>query len=160
MMIIKVILYFIFPLRMLQIGSIGLDPFIGRRFSSLGGQSFLDSFVLSMLSEKNLNIIDSGVGLIVAVGVFWGLFKSDQNLTNRQSIFLIFLFLLIRMGKVNITSVIIALALFVSLYRLLNSSKFKEENFLGYCFILALVASAIFTLKSNLIIPFHPEKLF
>ena len=46
--------YFVFPHKMLQIGSLGSDPFSERRLvSALGGQSFLHTFSLSLLDEKS-----------------------------------------------------------------------------------------------------------
>lgn len=144
--------YLVLPSKMLQLGSMSIDPFLGRRLPSLGGQSFLDTFVLSIAAEKNLNLMDAGIGLIIAIGIFWGLFK-EKNLSNNQAIFLILLFLIIKTDKINITSVIIALALFVSLYRLLNSSQIENESLLKKTCLIALVSSAFFTLKSNLIIP-------
>jgi hypothetical protein len=144
--------YFVFPHKMLEMGFIGSDPFSARRQSSLGGQAFLDTFVLAALSEKNLSLIDSGVGLIVAVGITLGLIQ-ERKLSNRFCLLIILLLLVIRLGKVNITSVMVALALFTSLLRLLNYHRLKVDNFLASSFILALVTSAICTLKSNLIIP-------
>lgn len=68
--------YFVFPNKMLQMGSMGPDPFSERRLvSSLGGQTFLDTFILSTLSYKNLNLLDSGCGLIIAIGLLLGYFK-------------------------------------------------------------------------------------
>lgn len=65
---------FVFPKKMLQMGSMGPDPFRERRLeSSLGGGTFLNTFILSMLSEKILKNIDYGCGLIIAV-VFFRLF--------------------------------------------------------------------------------------
>jgi hypothetical protein len=57
--------YFVFPHKMLQIGSLGADPFSERRLvSSLGGQSFLHTFSLSLLDERSLYLIDPGLSLI------------------------------------------------------------------------------------------------
>lgn len=142
--------YFVFPKKMLQLGSISLEPFNARRLVVLGGQSFLDSFIVSVFPEKHLNIMDAGVGLIFAVFVLMGLFKIDINLTHRQTIFLLFIFLVIRSEKYNITSVIMVMPLFIGLYRTLVYPKYN--NFLAHCSMTALVASAVFALKSNLII--------
>ncbi len=145
--------YFVFPHKMLEMGSMGKDPFNARRLiSSLGGQTFLDTFVLSALSDKNLSIIDSGVGLVVAIGAILGLFQ-ERKISDRFSIVILLLFLVIRLDKVNISSVIIALSLFVSLFRLLNYQRLRSDNSLANSCIIALVAAAICILKSNLIIP-------
>ena len=56
--------YLVFPHKMLQLGSMGLEAFSERRITSLGGQSFLHTFIVSALSDTNLNIIDPGLALI------------------------------------------------------------------------------------------------
>jgi len=53
--------YFVYPTKMLQTGSMGGDPFSDRRLtSSLGGESFLDTFVLAVLPHDYLHLIDRG----------------------------------------------------------------------------------------------------
>src|SRR4028118_144381 len=62
--------YFVFPQKMLQIGSLGADPFSERRLvSALGGQSFLHTFSLSLLDERSLYLIDPGCALVVMIGL-------------------------------------------------------------------------------------------
>ena len=120
--------YFVFPNQMLQMGSMGLDPFSARRNLSLGGKPFLDTFVLSILSEENLKIIDSGVGSLVAVGILLSLFKGKE-LAKRIAIFILLLFLLIPLEKANITAVTVALALFLSLFRFLIWERLRLNHY-------------------------------
>jgi hypothetical protein len=59
--------YFVFPIKMLQTGSLGSDPFSERRIqSSLGGKAFLDTFPLSLTGEtRNLHLMDAGAAFLV-----------------------------------------------------------------------------------------------
>ncbi len=65
--------YFVFPGKMLETGSLGPDPFNERRqVSGFGGQSFLHTFVLSLLPERHLYMIDPGLGTLLVLGLAWG----------------------------------------------------------------------------------------
>jgi predicted small integral membrane protein len=145
--------YFVFPNKMLQMGSMGPDPFSDRRLvSSLGGQTFLDTFILSTLSYKNLNLLDSGCGLIITIGLLLGYFK-EKKLSKRRALLTLLLFfvLLISISKVNITRVVFALALFLSLFITLDWKPLNEHPSLSNSFIIALLITAICAVKSNLI---------
>ncbi len=67
--------YLVFPHKMLQLGSMGLEPFSERRIVSLGGQSFLQTFIVSVLADTNLNILDPAWALIITVGLIIGFFQ-------------------------------------------------------------------------------------
>lgn len=149
--------YFVFPEKMLQAGSMGPDPFCARRLeSSLGGQSFLDTFVLSMLSAQNLQIVDSGVGLLLIIGLLWGNFK-ESGTSLAWSLLLVLFFL--SMGREgpglgggnNITSLYTGTTMFLSLSRTLGWKALAESSFPSRVFIIALIGSAICALKSSFI---------
>lgn len=144
--------YLVFPNQMLQMGSIGIDPFGARRNYSLGGGSFLGTFVLTTLSEENLNIIDSGIGLLTSVGVIISFFQRKET-TKKVIIFILFLFLLLDLNIVNISPVIVAIALFFSLFKFLNSEQLRMNHFIANACIIALIAAALCALKLNLIVP-------
>lgn len=141
--------YLVFPNKMLQAGSMGPDPFSERRLvSSLGGHSFLHTFILSMLSEKNLNIIDPGLGIIIGIGLLLGCFK-NKGVPKRAAVFILILFLLAPLPKANTTALLIPLVLFISLFRTLDWDGLETERFWANAFIIALLASAICTTKLN-----------
>lgn len=142
--------YFVFPNKMLQLGSMGPDPFSERRMTSLGGQSFLHTFVLALLSEKNLYIIDPGIATIIVVGLLLGFFR-QKGLSKRTTIFIIVFFLLTPAPRVNVTSLIIALSLFLSLFRTLEGEELKSNHFALNALIIALTTASICSLKSNFI---------
>ena len=143
--------YFVFPKKMLQSGSIGPDPFCERRIeSSLGGQAFLQTFILSMLVEQNIDIIDPGVGMLIVAGLLLGYFK-DKKTPARAAVFVLILFLIIPYPKVNIASLVIPIALFISFFRTLEWEELGGGRFIANAFVIALLSAAICSLKSSLI---------
>jgi hypothetical protein len=136
---------------MLQTGSIGDDPFhTSRLMTTLGGQAFLHTFVLSILSERNLNIIDAGLGLIAALGLLLGYLRK-KNASEKKTVFILILFLFISPPKVNIASLMLGVALFLGLFRILDCDELKNNHFAFNAFIIALITSAICALKSTFI---------
>ena len=142
--------YLVFPHKMLQLGSMGLEAFSERRITSLGRQSFLHTFIVSVLSDTNLNIIDPALVLIITIGLIIGFFKENQAST-RRVIFTILLVLLIAIPKANTTSMMLPVALFLSLFRTLDSKEIDRSSWVSTACLIALITAAICTLKSSLI---------
>ncbi|NJK68607.1 MAG: hypothetical protein HC789_19105 [Microcoleus sp. CSU_2_2] len=142
--------YLVFPHKMLQLGSMALEPFSERRIVSLGGQSFLHTLILSVLSDTNLNLIDPALPLLIIVGLILGYFRENKASTHRV-IFTILFVLLIAVPKANTTSMMVPTALFLSLFRMLDSKEIDGNHWAANAAIIALISAAICTLKSSLI---------
>lgn len=143
--------YFVFPEKMLQLGSMSRDPFCARQIeSSLGGQSFLDALILSVLSVQNLHILDPGLGLLLIIGLLWGNFK-ERGTSLEWSLALLLVFVWMAPPTVNIASLYTGMALFLSLYRTLHWKAFSSGRFLSRSLIIALTAAAVCSLKSTFI---------
>ncbi len=142
--------YFVFPVKMLQIGSMGPDPFSERRMFSLGGQSFLHTFILCVASEHSLKLLDRGIGMLVVVGLFLGLFK-DTRVAGRTAIALLACILLVTPGVVNITSQLTGFALFLSLFETIRWEHSGTSRPWGTTILIAMTAAAICALKVSLI---------
>jgi hypothetical protein len=143
--------YFVFPNKMLQTGSMGPDPFSERRIvSSLGGQVFLQTFVLSACSERNLNIVDPGLGAITVIGLLLGYFR-NKNIPKRVAVFTLIFFLFTPQPKANVTATVIPTALFISIFRTLDWEELRTNRLIANASIIALLAAAICSLKSTLI---------
>lgn len=142
--------YLVFPHKMLQLGSMGLEPFSERRMVSLGGQSFLHTLILSGLSDTNLNLIDPALPLLIIVGLILGYFRENKASTHRV-IFTILVLLLIAVPKANTTSMMVPVALFFSLFRTLDSQETDRSHWAVNAFIVALISASLCTLKSSLI---------
>lgn len=143
--------YFVFPQKMLQTGAMGDDPFSERKLvTSLGGQSFLHTFVLCLLPEEHLNIIDPAIGILIAAAILLGYLRKT-NLSNNTSAFVIIFFAAIPPPKVNITALAIAMPLFFAIYRLMIREDRERFRFLPGAIMISLPAAAICCLKSSLI---------
>ena len=143
--------YFVFPEKMMQLGSISPDPFCARQIeSSLGGQSFLDALILSVLSVQNLHMLDPGLGLLLIIGLLWGNFK-ETGTSLAWSLALLLVFVWMAPPTVNIASLYTGMALFLSLYRTLDWKAFSAGRFLSRILVIALIAAAICSLKSTFI---------
>ncbi|MBE9123822.1 hypothetical protein IQ269_24240 [Tychonema sp. LEGE 07199] len=143
--------YFVFPHKMLQIGSLGSDPFSERRLvSALGGQSFLHTFILSLLDERSLYLIDPGCALVVMIGLMIG-YCQQKQFSKSSALLIVFAFLLISRDHTNITSILIPVCLFFSLFRVFDWDKLKETNIHSNAAIVGLLAAAICALKTTLI---------
>jgi hypothetical protein len=143
--------YFVFPEKMLELGSIGRDPFCARGVeSSLGGQSFLDTFVLSTLSVQHLHLLDPGLGLLLVIGLLWGSFK-ERRISPQWTVALLLCFVLIEPPTVNISSLYTGTALFLALASTLGWKAFEPSRFLSRTVIIAILVAAICALKSTFI---------
>jgi hypothetical protein len=143
--------YFVFPQKMLQIGSLGSDPFSTRRLESvLGGQSFLHTFSLSLLDERSLYLIDPGCALVIMIGLIMG-YCQQKELSKSSTLLIVLAFLLISREHVNTTSILIPVCLFFSLFRVFEWDKLKATNIQSNAAIVGLLAASICALKSTLI---------
>ena len=143
--------YFVFPEKMLQTGNMGRDPFNARRLeSSLGGKSFLDAFVVSVLPAQDLHLLDPGLGLLMVLGLLWG-FLRESTVSHLGCLGILLFVQLVPPHVMNITALWTGLALFLSLYRILSSKTLPASRAFSRVLIIALVAAAVCSLKSNFI---------
>ncbi|MEG4057694.1 MULTISPECIES: hypothetical protein [unclassified Microcoleus] len=146
--------YFVFPHKMLQIGSLGSDPFSERRLvSALGGQSFLHTFSLSVLDERSLYLIDPGCALVIMIGLIIG-YCQQKKISKNSTLMIVFGFLSIsRVPHINIAGILIPVCLFLSLFRVFEWDHLKGTNIESNAAIIGLLAAAICALKSTFIPP-------
>jgi hypothetical protein len=113
--------YIVYPLKMLQAGSMGADPFSARRTPthSLGGNAFLQTFVLAALPVLSLRILDVGLGTILVVGLLW-FYMKRLEFTMMSAAAVIFVFLAVPPPLANVTALIIPLSLFISLFIIID----------------------------------------
>ena len=142
--------YFVFPVKMLQIGSMGPDPFSERRMVSLGGQSFLHTFILCVTSEESLKLLDRGIGMLVVVGLLLGLCK-ETGVAKGAMVALLAGVLLVAPAPHNISSQMTAFALFLSLFETIRWEQSGTSRPWGTTVLIAMTAAAICALKVSLI---------
>lgn len=144
--------YMVFPVKMLETGSLGNDPFSERRIvSSLGGKYFLDTFTLSGASFANLHLMDKGVSFIIFLFLLAGLLR-EKKVGTGFSLAVLLLAVIIPPPSVNITSTYTAVILFLALFRFFVEENQQESSFLRICTLVALTVT-VSILKSNLVFP-------
>jgi len=78
--------YLVFSQKMLELGSMGPEPFEARRMLSMGGQSFLQTLVLVVLPLRALHLVEMGVAPLILLGLVVGFgrrHRLDPRLTPR-----------------------------------------------------------------------------
>lgn len=143
--------YFVFPEKMIQTGSLGNDPFSERRIvSSLGGKYFLDTFILSSLNWKNLQIMDRGVATVIFLLVVLNFFHKIQVSKQLKLLLLISITMFLSLETINISAVYLSAVLF---FVFLYFYKFSDifTSFFRRAMALSLVVSGIACLKTTLI---------
>ena len=143
--------YFVFPQKMLQIGSLGADPFSGRRLeSSLGGQSFLQTLSFSVLDERSGYLIDPGCALLVTLGLIIA-YCQRKKISKTATLAIAIGLLSFYPVRVNTSGVLIPVCLLFGLFNVLEGELLKATNIPKNAAIVGLLAAAICALKSTLI---------
>jgi hypothetical protein len=146
--------YLVHPLKMLQQHSIGTDPFNTRQLvTSLGGTSFLQTLVVYIFPLNFITCIDLGIGLLIVLLVIAFYPKPAYPVTGRVALTLLFLLIPVSMFLANVTGFLLAIAMFLCLFMTCERFLLKSGTFICNSFVIALVTSAVCTLKSTYIIP-------
>jgi hypothetical protein len=111
--------YFVFPEKMVQTGSMGIDPFSGRRHeSALGGSYFLGAIPLFVATETSANIIEGGVGLFTLWLLFFELLRK-WTVPPILASSILFVIAFVPPPKVNVTSLLLSAALVTAVFHIL-----------------------------------------
>jgi hypothetical protein len=143
--------YFVFAAKLKQLGTLGDEFFSERRLvTSVGGQSFIDSFSLTFLDLEFAHASDLGIGFLALV-VSVALFLKSKGWSSSQIGGATILICLINPMTVNITSkYMLTLLIF-------NLLAFVADRNIGFRFshqiTVAMISTAGMTLK-NSAVPF------
>ena len=141
--------YLVLPVRMLQEGAIGVDPFCARRImSALGGHSFLLTYALCTSRETGVFLIEPLMGTLVGLGLLLG-YARRVGVPRAAAVWIALLFLVIEPRHWNVSSSMMGLALFLCLVRTLDGLARQPERTISGAAIVALVAAAICALKGT-----------
>jgi hypothetical protein len=144
--------YLAFPAKMIQTGSLGLNPFSERgAISSLGGKYFLDTFVLSVLDFKNLHLMEDGIAFVILIGLLWDFLKA-QGVLRDFGLPVLLLAALVTYPSTDITSFYSAMCLFLLFFRLLFYSQ-NNVSQKSDAVLVALISASLCALKTNFIAP-------
>ncbi len=143
--------YFVFIKRMLTTGTAYGDPLIGIGQNTLGGNTFLQAFILSYLPFSYANFIDICFGqLMLLLSVF--LFSLDFTKKNVFSILLLLIVFFINPLKVNTSTLylgsFLTFVLLIKVYHIFANNDFTSNSYLHIGLLLAALASQ----KMNLVI--------
>ncbi|MCK9581416.1 MAG: hypothetical protein M0Q92_13340 [Methanoregula sp.] len=144
--------YFVYPEKMIQTGSMGDDPFSDRRMTTaLGGQYFLDTFVLAVLPFDYLHLSDRGAGWLILILLIWDIFRR-YKISSKATVLVIASFMLFPWPLANITGQITTVALFTVLIGFTYfKDKFEQTSVWRRAILIALIAAALCAIKSTVI---------
>ena len=146
--------YLLQTARMLQTGSIGLDPFSERQLYSLNGQIFLLSLIGSVSPPKYAFLLDPGICWIMLAGLTWSIGRRDARASTATSSLLTGLVLMCRvpygmnLGG-HLTGTVLHLTLVRTAYRCCGPGGKLER---GPLFLLALTLAGLCALKSTFLV--------
>ncbi len=144
--------YLVYPVKMLERGGLGSEPFDTRRLVVLGGQSLLQAFVAAFFPPRTTHLLDAGVGLLVALGVLWGAGRVRGHSPAAASLpLLVLLFLPVATARGNTTSLLTGTALLLAAFRLVDERSSSRASPLRGAVPLGLVVAALVALKTTLL---------
>lgn len=143
--------YMVYPLKMIETGSMRADPFSIRRTPShsYGGGAFLQTFIVTALPVQNLRLLDVGLGTILIVGLLWS-YMSQLGASLTATAFVLIVFLAIPPPLVNTTSLLIPFALFLGLGQVFVCT-FEDASPMARAILVGVFEGAICVLKTSLI---------
>ena len=141
--------YLVFPIRMLETGSLGDEPFNERRLLALGGQSFLHAFQLAWVPWRYANTTDLGLGWLVLVGLVAGqLFQ--RRVSPIAALGMLLALQWERPPVVNLSSTLTGAALQYALVRTWFLAPAESQS--PRLWLLALTIAGLCSLKSSLLV--------
>ena len=139
--------YCVFPLKMIQTGTLGPDPFSERRIvSSLGGQAAIDAFILAYGGLRNLHLGDSGVAFLAFIILVFSWLR-EQNVSVELSLLITSTAILTQPPVVNISAMYTSMVLVLLLIRMMCTLRAGLDT----AVVIGLVAAATCSLKHSLV---------
>ncbi|HWE39230.1 MAG TPA: hypothetical protein VG406_21960 [Isosphaeraceae bacterium] len=138
--------YTLFPVRMIERGTMGIDPFCDRlTVSALGGESFLQALVLAVLPIEYIHLVDPGLAYL-AMGV---MIFSMRRLAPPTRSALAVAFATYPTQSLNASAVAMPVVLLAALARILGRPRAASPG--RHAVGVALPLAALLTLKMTLI---------
>jgi hypothetical protein len=138
--------YALFPVRMIQTGSLGVDPFSDRLTgSALGGESFAQAFALVLFPIEYIHLVDPGLAYLM-MGV---ILISTRRLTPPVRCLLGCAFAAYPTASINASAVALPVVLLTALARAVSQP--RAAGPLQHSVVVALLLAALLTLKMTLV---------
>jgi hypothetical protein len=140
--------YFVFPVKMLETGSLGQDPFSERRLiSSLGGNAFLDTFPLSVTGDvRTLSLVDQGTAYLILLLLVAGI-MARKGIAAHWIALVLLVVAAIPAPISNITAMYSGIAMLLLAMDLLDRG--VDEAMSGQVILLSIVLASLASLKST-----------
>ena len=142
--------YLVYPQKLLQTGLLGFEPFSERRLlTSLGGLYFLQALVLVGSGFFYLHTIDPALGLALTLLLLLAA-MARRRVALRWRLGVLLFALLLMPTILNLTAILLPLALILFVYLLLEADPDLEAGpgSAGRILTLALVGSALIAIKT------------
>ena len=149
--------YLVGPVKMLQTGSLGPDPFSERRLvSGYGGNAILLAYMLSGSNMMYLHALDWGVGKLMLVSVIF--LYAIRSQLSVVAIVLILGVILMLPPAVNLTVMIVPMVLILGAWLLIwelattvQAGHLKDTFNWRYVGVISLILSGLISLKTSFI---------
>jgi len=109
--------YLVQAARMLQTGSIGIDPFSARQLLSLNGQTFLVALLCSVVPLSHVFLLDPGICWIILAALTWSIVRRDLGGSPQEACLLTAMVLMADVPFINVTGYLASSVLFLTLIR-------------------------------------------
>jgi hypothetical protein len=139
--------YFVFPKSLLAYGALH-EPFSFRRVGALGGQSYLQSLLLTASTVWRLNGLDNGICLLSIFGMVHGYARRSRGAVLVALAFLVGFSYHLH----NVASALSGTVFFFALFRILDAHS-EGLTDRGVNILLGLVGAAAWTLRQNYLVP-------
>ena len=140
--------YLVFPLRMLQTGTL-IEPFSQRRLATFGGHAFLNAMVFSGSSQDMAWTLEMGICPIVIAGLIYGFLRPRTTRGFYFAGLLILISFVTAVPRVNTQSLATGVMMFLTLFRTLALEKAVplQRNRIEWATF--IVVAAVSTLRVN-----------
>jgi hypothetical protein len=146
--------YLLLLARLLQTGSMGLDPFSERQLLSLNGQTFLLGLFGSVSPPQYAFLFDPGICWILIAGLTWTIIRRELSGSAKTSCLLTALVLMVRVPLLQnlggyLTGAVLCLTLLRTAYR---TARHEGNPDRGSLVLLALTVAGLCALKTTFLI--------
>ncbi len=140
--------YFSFTEKLLKTGAV-VEPFSWRRLASLGGQTLLQSAVLVRTSYTNVQAFETAICPVILFGLLSG-FRRGVMMKSLAGLFVCFVALTTNVIRVNTTSHLTGIVLFLGLFVTLDRIE-RTGGRLRLWAVAGVIAAGMCSLRSNFI---------
>lgn len=144
--------YLLHVARMLETGSIGIDPFGGRQLMSLNGATFLVALLCSVAPLAHVFLLDPGICWIILAAMTWSMVRRDMGGSPAEACLLTAMVLMADIPFINVTGYLASSVLFLGLIRVAClASDPTAGRPVASSVLMAITIAALFALKSTCI---------